>query len=319
MPKAKAPSDPESSLSALPADWALSRVAESASRSVNLPTPQSEPPPELRAAEPLMSTPVQIVKETPLKTEMDPDVFGAIGRWQERIAHSEPRVREAEPVELDPRITYAQPQPQYQAQYQPAYQPVYQPEPEYAPEPAYEPEPEAFEPPPEPEAAVAPEIKAPVPPAKPAIVAAPRRSREGLFQRLIFWRVATLVLAVAVVALAGSTLFRPASFDIALAPLGVVNAPAPIFLAELGESKLRMTPLADIEVPSGNDLQLWMFMPNSDRAISLGVLPTAGGVFTPPQMPPEGAKLVISLEPHGGSTGGKITGKVLYGGLLANR
>ena len=151
------------------------------------------------------------------------------------------------------------------------------------------------------------------------MVVPPRRVREGLFQRLIFWRVTTLLLAVAVLALGGVTLFRPAGFDIALAPLGVVNAPAPIFLAELGDSKLRMTPLADIEVPAGNDLQLWMFMPNSDRAIALGVLPPAGGVFTPPQMPPEGAKLVISLEPHGGSTGGKITGKVLYGGLLANR
>jgi len=335
MPKAKAPNDADSSSSALPADWALSRVTESATRSVNLLTPQQpqlqqpQEQPELRTPEPPPSTPVQIVKETPLKTEINPDIFGAIGRWQERLAHSEPRVREVEPQQLDPRITYAQPQPQYQDQYYPPYQPAHEPdfqlEPEY--EPGYAPDgvplaglPLEAEPEAAPELAPAPELAAPVaPPAKPKMVVPPRKVRIGLFQRLNFWRATTLLLAVAVLALGGVTLFRPAGFDIALAPLGVVNAPAPIFLAELGESKLRMTPLADIEVPAGNDLQLWMFMPNSDRAIALGVLPPAGGVFTPPQMPPEGAKLVISLEPHGGSTGGKITGKVLYGGLLANR
>ena len=127
MPKAKAPNDADSSSSALPADWALSRVAESATRSVNLLTPLQPPPqepPELRTPEPSPSTPVQIVKETPLKTEIDPDIFGAIGRWQERLAHSEPRVREVAPQELDPRITYAQPQPQYQDQYHPPFQPA---------------------------------------------------------------------------------------------------------------------------------------------------------------------------------------------------
>ena len=96
MPKAKAPNDADSSSSALPADWALSRVTESATRSVNLLTPQQpqlqqpQEQPELRTPEPPPSTPVQIVKETPLKTEINPDIFGAIGRWQERLAEQRP-------------------------------------------------------------------------------------------------------------------------------------------------------------------------------------------------------------------------------------
>lgn len=133
------------------------------------------------------------------------------------------------------------------------------------------------------------------------------------------WQIATGLLLLTSIGLAAKLALAPERFDKSLAPIGVVNTPAPIFFAELNRDRLRMTPLAIIEVPEKNDLQLWMFMVNSDKPISLGVLPAKGGIFTLPQTPEEGARFVISLEPHGGSTGGKITGQVLYGGTVANR
>jgi anti-sigma-K factor RskA len=104
-----------------------------------------------------------------------------------------------------------------------------------------------------------------------------------------------------------------------VAPIGVVNTPAPIYLAELGDAKLRVTPLAIVAVPASKDLQLWMFMVDQQTPISLGVLPATGGIFSLPQIPTEGARFVISLEQHGGVMPGKITGEVLYGGTLARR
>jgi len=156
--------------------------------------------------------------------------------------------------------------------------------------------------------------------AEPQVVELSRFHRLHALNRLEVWRASTGVAVAALLLLAifgggGSG----GGFDQAVSPIGVVNAPAPIYLAELGRDRLRVTPLAIVAVPPTHDLQLWMFMVDSDTPISLGVLPATGGVFTLPQIPAEGARFVVSLEPHGGSSGGKITGQVLYGGTLAKR
>ena len=221
--------------------------------------------------------------------DVDPDIFGALGDWQERQALTQPRAREVlRPAEEQRYV----PPPQYQPPY------TAQPQPQQA-----EPQPETVAEP------TAPTAEAPV----------ATKVGGGLVANLRFWQLTTIVFALATVGLLIASLNRPPRFDVAIAPIGVVNAPAPIFLAETAPTRIRMTALADIEVPAANDLQLWMFAPNSDKPISVGVLPISGGVFTPAAPPVEGSRLVISLEPHGGSTGGKITGKVLYGGTLANR
>ena len=257
--------------------------------------------------------------------DVDPDIFGAIGDWQERQALTQPRARELRPAETQRYV----PPPQYQPPYTTPAQP--QPQPAAAPQAA----PQAATPQAAPAKAAA--KAAPKPAAKAAPAAepaedvadapeseqpAPARRRiqiAELLASLRFWQSATAVLSLLCVVLLVSALSRPARFDVAIAPIGVVNAPAPLYLAETGSSRIRLTALADIDVPKTNDLQLWMFAPNSDKPVSLGVLPPAGGVFNPAMPPVEGSRLVISLEPHGGTTGGKITGKVLYGGTLANR
>ncbi len=147
----------------------------------------------------------------------------------------------------------------------------------------------------------------------------PKPPGQPILTRLGFWRITTAIAALIAAGLGVAVLNRPAGFDSGVAAIGVVNAPAPIFLAEFGSGHLRLTPLAIVQVPPAKDLQLWMFMPESQTPISLGVLPAAGGVFTLPQVPPEGSRFIISLEPHGGSTAGKVEGQVLYGGTLATR
>lgn len=164
--------------------------------------------------------------------------------------------------------------------------------------------------------------------AEPVAVAAPARpvppvaatGHDRLFERVAFWRATTAVAVIAALAFAlFAVLGRPGATT-GVAAIGVVNAPAPIYLAE-ADSKggLRVTPLALIAVPNGRDLQLWMIPPGSDAPVSLGVLPPGGQTVTLGGVPAEGTRFIVSMEPRGGATGGKITGQVLYGGTLANR
>lgn len=149
----------------------------------------------------------------------------------------------------------------------------------------------------------------------------PTPAGPPLFGRLIVWQVATaasLVLAVA----AGVVAFvsHRAAPLVSVAAIGVVNAPAPLYLAEINSAAvLRLTALATIAVPNGRDLQLWIIPQGDQTPTSLGVLSSRGTSFTLPVVPPEGTRFVISMEPRGGTTAGRITGQVLYGGTLANR
>ncbi len=105
-----------------------------------------------------------------------------------------------------------------------------------------------------------------------------------------------------------------------MAAIGVANAPAPLFLAQADpDGSLRISPLAVIAVPNGRDLQLWMQLPKDQEPHSLGILSAAGSTVSLGGPPVEGTRLLISLEPRGGASSGRITGQVLYGGTLANR
>ena len=75
-----------------------------------------------------------------------------------------------------------------------------------------------------------------------------------------------------------------------------------------------LRPSAAIGVAQDRDLQLWSLPEGATRPASLGVLP-AGGKQLPPGVQP-GTKLLVSLEPKGGSPTGQPTGPVLYGGEL---
>ena len=326
MPESNDKPDSDKSLPGLPADWAMSHVTRATPRAAATqpaqPAPtESAPAPRI---EPVAAAAVEHVAPSPRPAPadsvapqtlaVDPMVFGALGQWQERVARQEPdrrttssggqRMHGAMLADGEPVIHYAPP-------VNPPAAPVVEVRP---PQPQPQPRVKPVEP--------APVAQQPAEPqAEPETTAAPAKKIDWavLLSSLHFWRAVAGVFIVISVVLAVLLSSAGSSFEVGLAPIGQVNSPAPVFLVESGKTKLRLTPLADIEVPKDRDLQLWMFQPNSERAISLGVLPVAGGVFTPPATVLEGARFVISLEPHGGTTNGRITGNVLYGGLLANR
>ena len=131
------------------------------------------------------------------------------------------------------------------------------------------------------------------------------------------WQVATAAaLAMAATFAAIAFLPRPpqASTVAALAPLG---SPAPAFiLRALPGGRLQLVALGGAAVPVGRDLQLWALQVGATKPVSLGVLPAGGTIIAAGPLTEPGGKLLISLEPKGGSTTGQPTGKVLYGGTI---
>lgn len=149
----------------------------------------------------------------------------------------------------------------------------------------------------------------------------PMTARAGPLGRVGFWRATTaaaLALAAALAALAYLPRAAPPARIAALAPLG---GPATAFVAELrGDGTLLVSAIAPAPVPAGRDLELWVLPRGGQRPASLGTLPPAGRPITVvADRVPEGAQLLVSLEPAGGSPTGQPTGAVLYGGVVTGR
>jgi hypothetical protein len=240
-----------------------------------------------------------------------------------------------EPAALEPAPHHEPPPPPSKAAPKPTIiEPIAPPAASYVPEPeeGSEPQPEPFqatpaEPWPEPELPPALQLfKDPSPDntalfaSPPLAITEPANANPSLLSRPLLWQITTgicLAAAIAAITLPGKA---PSATPLAIAAIGVVNAPAPLYLAESDSAgTLRLTALATIAVPNGRDLQLWIIPPGEQNPVSLGVLPSRGTVFTLPTPPTEGTRFVISMEPRGGTTTGRITGQVLYGGTLANR
>jgi anti-sigma-K factor RskA len=153
------------------------------------------------------------------------------------------------------------------------------------------------------------------PPTQPRFTAALR-----LIDSLLFWRAATAASLVLAAAIALFAYINRNPSLVSVAAIGTANAPSPIYLADLdSHASLHITPLAVIAVPSGRDLQLWMLTSNDAQPIPLGILQADGLTVTLPTRPAEGTRFLVTMEPRGGAPSGRITGQVLYGGVLATR
>ena len=82
----------------------------------------------------------------------------------------------------------------------------------------------------------------------------------------------------------------------------------------LAQDGLRSGPDGVLAVPADRDLELWSLMRDDARPRSLGVLPMEGRRMKATLAP--GTRLLVSLEPKGGSPTGQPTGPVLYGGAM---
>jgi anti-sigma-K factor RskA len=150
----------------------------------------------------------------------------------------------------------------------------------------------------------------------------PFAPRRGIWRNATVWR-STTVAALALAAAMAFVAFLPHGPRLvqvaALVPLAGQGPLAAAFVARVStDGSVVLTAVSPVSVPSGRDLQLWLMPPGAQRPISLGLLPASGRTVTLPGATENGAQLLVSLEPRGGSPTGLPTGPVLYGGTLAS-
>lgn len=141
-------------------------------------------------------------------------------------------------------------------------------------------------------------------------------------RRLRRWQVAAAAGFALAAAVAGIALLRPQPqppaphLVTALLPLG---QPGPVFVAETTpDGALSVRPVGTLRVAPDRDLELWLLRDGEKVPTPLGLLRAEGvhlAAGTLPQgVPGGGAKILVSLEPRGGSPTRLPTGPVLYGG-----
>ena len=129
------------------------------------------------------------------------------------------------------------------------------------------------------------------------------------------WQAGAGVALAVAASLAAFVVLRP-SPPLRVAVLAPVTGGVPVLLATVEpDGVLTVRPDGTIAVSGDHDLELWALAAGETRPRSLGVLP-AGGKRLAAALAP-GTRLLVSLEPRGGSPTGQPTGPVLYGGRLA--
>ncbi len=126
------------------------------------------------------------------------------------------------------------------------------------------------------------------------------------------WQASTAVALALAAGLAAFIIWRgPAPTRLALlTPTG--GQPSLVAVQQGGTLLIR--PAAALPVPSGRDLELWALPSGAVRPRSLGVLPASGRRLGATLAP--GTRILVSLEPTGGSPTGLPTGPVVYAGQL---
>ncbi len=153
-------------------------------------------------------------------------------------------------------------------------------------------------------------------------------ARDRRVRSLRLWQGATASGLALAAALAGFAVLRappampPPPAVLPEPRLGTALLPlsqqGPVFVAEATEDgALRIRTVGTVRIAPDRDLELWLLRDGEAVPRPLGVLPAAGLRLAPGTLPPAGgAKLLVSLEPRGGSRTGLPTGPVLYGGAI---
>jgi anti-sigma-K factor RskA len=134
---------------------------------------------------------------------------------------------------------------------------------------------------------------------------------------LRLWRAAAITLALAAGIAGFALLRRPAELPVPVAALLPTEHQGPAIVASaLPDGRLALRPIGQLSVPAGHDLELWSLPAGATRPVSLGVMQSGGMVLAADRAPHGAGKILVSLEPRGGSPTGLPTGPVLWGGIL---
>lgn len=153
----------------------------------------------------------------------------------------------------------------------------------------------------------------------------PRRSRHQRSALSRAWGNTGLwrgISAASMAVAAGLALFvfAPSQLDAdpLLAALSPSGAPGAVFLMRVdGAGNATVFAVGQPNTPEGRSLQLWALAAGSTVPTPLGLLSPSGQARLRVASAP-GTRVLVSIEPFGGSPTGKPTGPVVYAGLLAN-
>ena len=144
--------------------------------------------------------------------------------------------------------------------------------------------------------------------------------RAGLLRGLRLWRGAAVAGFALAAAVAGIALLRPVAplpqtaLVTALLPLGQQS---PVLVAEaMADGSLLVRPVGAVHIAPDRDLELWLLRDGETIPKPLGLLPATGIRLAAGTLPRGAAKILVSLEPRGGSPTGLPTGPVLFGGAI---
>ena len=153
---------------------------------------------------------------------------------------------------------------------------------------------------------------APTPRAGPRAAAPPFRSRFGTR----FWQGTTIGALALAASLVVVMLLRPA--PPALMTLAVLapraGGPALVAVAARPGEILIRPACALAPVPAGREMELWFLPQGAHHPRPMGALPAEGRMVRRALAP--GTRIMVSLEPVGGSPTGLPTGPVLFAGTL---
>jgi anti-sigma-K factor RskA len=150
----------------------------------------------------------------------------------------------------------------------------------------------------------------------------PEGRRDPRARALAAWRGTALGAMALAAGLAGFVVWRtqvqpPPSQAARVAMVLPLQQTPGGWLIELGPNgQIHAVAQGNVNHATDRDFELWALAANAKAPVPLGLLPVAAGSaeLHPSNLPAEKFKLLVSLEPKGGSPTGLPTGPVMFGG-----
>jgi anti-sigma-K factor RskA len=150
----------------------------------------------------------------------------------------------------------------------------------------------------------------------------PRTRRRTEARALVFWRTTALAAMAAAAVLGGLLVVRRAPPSPVLAMIMPAQPGLGGWLITLrANGEVNAVAQGALSHTLKQDFQLWALAEGSERPVPLGLLAVSGKTGLPPpaDLPRQKFKLLVSLEPAGGSPTGLPTGPVVYSSGVVTR
>ena len=149
------------------------------------------------------------------------------------------------------------------------------------------------------------------------VVVRPPSMARRVWRSTSFWRATTAAAMAVAAGFAALAYLEPAAPRLT-AVLTAAGSSGAVFLAQVqSDGSILIRPTGQVAVAPAKDLELWALAKGATVPVSLGVLPEGGRHVVARAYDRPATRLLISMEPKGGSPTGAPTGPVVYAGQLA--